>query len=65
MTSPIDHRMERFRELHANKWFHVMNWILDYMRITDKTYRRTHAACALDFYMAASNPIIKTRTAQA
>jgi hypothetical protein len=54
MSNPIDHRIQRFRELHANKWFHVMNWNLDFMRTTDKAHRRTHGAAGLGFYLAAS-----------
>jgi hypothetical protein len=54
MTNPIDHRIQRFRELHANKWFHVMNWNLAFMRTTDKKQRANHGAWALSFYMAAA-----------
>jgi len=56
MPSPIEHRVGRFSELHANKWFHVMNWNLDFMLITDKAQRAGHRIWALDFYMAAANP---------
>jgi hypothetical protein len=35
----IDYRIERFRELHSNKWFHIMNWTLDAMRAVDPENR--------------------------
>jgi hypothetical protein len=28
----MEARVQRFHDLHGNKWFHVMNWVLDYMR---------------------------------
>ena len=61
MPSPIDYRINRFAELHANKWFHVMNYNLDYMRTTDKKDRNTHARFSICFYMAAAPVEQKTR----
>ena len=54
MQSPIEHRIKRFAELHNNKWFHVMNFNLDFMRTTDKKCRKIHALSALGFYMAVA-----------
>ena len=54
MSRPIDHRINRFAELHSNKWFHVMNWNLDFMKTTNKKDRSTHACFAQCFYMAAA-----------
>lgn len=28
----IEYRIDRFRELHNNKWFHIMNFNLDVLR---------------------------------
>ena len=28
----IEYRINRFRELHNNKWFHIMNFNLDVLR---------------------------------
>jgi len=30
--SLIEYRIDRFRELHNNKWFHIMNFNLDVLR---------------------------------
>lgn len=46
----IDHRIERFRDLHNNKWFHIMNWILDVMRTTDRKQKYTVAKYGSVFY---------------
>jgi hypothetical protein len=54
MSSPIDHRIKRFAELHNNKWFHLMNWNLDFMKTTDKKDRTIHALYSKSFYMAAA-----------
>jgi len=54
MLSPIEHRMKRFAELHNNKWFHVMNFNLDFMKTTDKKNMKMHALYSLGFYMAVS-----------
>jgi len=36
----VEHRITRFQELHNNKWFHIMNYVLDVMLTTDKRQRR-------------------------
>jgi 3-deoxy-D-arabino-heptulosonate 7-phosphate (DAHP) synthase class II len=63
MSSPIDHRIKRFAELHNNKWFHVMNWNLDFMKTADKKHRSMHAAFSQSFYMAAA-PVEPKTTAK-
>ena len=30
-------RVKQFFELHNNKWFHVMNWTIDIIKMSDKT----------------------------
>jgi hypothetical protein len=32
MKTAIEHRIDRFHDLHNNKWFHIMNWNLDTLR---------------------------------
>jgi hypothetical protein len=35
MKTAIEYRIERFQELHNNKWFHIMNWNLDIILTID------------------------------
>lgn len=32
----MEQRVIRFYELHANKWFHIMNWSLEIIQSLDK-----------------------------
>ena len=32
MKTAIEYRVERFHDLHNNKWFHIMNWNLDTLK---------------------------------
>ena len=34
----MENRVLRFYELHQNKWFHIMNFSLDIIKISDKNY---------------------------
>jgi hypothetical protein len=36
----IEHRIRRFQDLHNNKWYHIMNWSLDFMKTTDIKQRK-------------------------
>lgn len=47
--SAIDSRLDLFRDLHSNNWFHVMNWVLDELRVP-KEERRRHFLFAQSFY---------------
>ena len=31
----IEDRIKRFSELHANKWFHTMNWTLEVIKLSN------------------------------
>ena len=31
----MEYRVQRFYELHNNKWFHIMNYILDIIKTED------------------------------
>ena len=33
----MEMRVKQFYELHNNKWFHVMNWTIDIINMSDKT----------------------------
>ena len=35
----MENRVNRFYELHNNKWFHIMNLSLDMLKINDKNER--------------------------
>ena len=35
----IEYRIQRFQELVNNKWYYIMNHVLDVMRTTDKKER--------------------------
>ena len=44
----MENRVKRFYDLHNNKWFHIMNLSLDYMRTSDVTQKymlRKYGAC--------------------
>jgi hypothetical protein len=47
----MEARVRRFQELHANKWFHNMNWVLDEMKITCLTDKIMHIKYAGIFYL--------------
>jgi hypothetical protein len=32
----MEARVRRFQDLHANKWFHIMNWTLDVLLSRNK-----------------------------
>jgi hypothetical protein len=36
----MEQRVQRFQELHNNKWFHIMNYILDIIKCTDIREKR-------------------------
>jgi hypothetical protein len=36
----MENRVLRFYQLHKNKWFHVMNWSLEIIKINDPRQRR-------------------------
>lgn len=46
----IEHRIKLFYELHKNKWFHVMNFVITEMLIEDKKERFMHSKYAFVFY---------------
>lgn len=58
--SLIDARLDVFRDLHKNIWFHVMNWVLDEMRIP-KERRGIHALCGHCFYFRYKDIPSKSR----
>lgn len=35
----IEHRVRLFHDLNKNKWFHIMNYCLDVMKMTDPAQR--------------------------
>jgi hypothetical protein len=39
MENSMENRVSRFYELHNNKWFHIMNWSLEIIKIDDKKQR--------------------------
>ena len=56
METAIQKRIDRFTELHKNKWFHVMNWVLDSLLIKDEQQRRIHRMSAHTFYFDSKLP---------
>uniref|UniRef100_A0A6C0B2U4 Uncharacterized protein n=1 Tax=viral metagenome TaxID=1070528 RepID=A0A6C0B2U4_9ZZZZ len=46
----MEDRVRRFQDLHANKWFHLMNWVLDSLKMTGKQ-RYMHVKFAKEFYL--------------
>jgi hypothetical protein len=46
----MEQRVRLFQELHANKWFHVMNWVLDSLKMSKKE-RYMHVKFGKVFYL--------------
>ena len=46
----IEYRIKRFHELCNNKWYNVMNYVLDEMRIKCSKQKRMHIKYAKVFY---------------
>jgi len=47
----IEDRIKRFQELCNNKWYCIMNWVLDEMRIKCMKQKRMHVKYAKVFYL--------------
>jgi hypothetical protein len=46
----MENRVNRFYELHNNKWFHIMNLTLDIIKINDKKERYMLSKYGCIFY---------------
>jgi len=46
----IENRINLFYELHQNKWFHIMNFVITEMLIDNKKERFMHIKYASVFY---------------
>ena len=47
----MENRVFRFYELHQNKWFHIMNLILDIIKNPDKNQKYMLMKYGSCFYM--------------
>ena len=36
----VEYRIKQFYELHNNKWFHIMNWSLDIIKLSSNYKER-------------------------
>ena len=48
--SSMEERVKRFYELHNNKWFHLFNLTLDYIKMTDPHEKYMLKKYGLVFY---------------
>jgi hypothetical protein len=46
----MEHRIARFRELNDNKWYHIMNFTIAVIQITNKNARRRFIENGTGFY---------------
>jgi hypothetical protein len=46
----MENRVKRFHDLHNNKWFHIMNHIIDIIRTSDKHQKYMLIKYGKDFY---------------
>ncbi len=49
MSDALEARSARFRELHSNPWFPVMNWVLDQLRMPKDDQWRSVMNCGFYF----------------
>ena len=52
----MDNRIDRFYELHNNKWFHIMNWSLDIIKTSDKKEKYMMAKYGSCLYFTMIEP---------